>query len=192
VHQVDAGAGAVIFAHGVDRFRLGGAAHVFGHRLRWEDLGGIGPAFEAPADELVGCGPDHPLGEVVGLDQEEPVVGVGRHLFVDDLEHPVGWDDIQQSQFPYPLRVVLGQAVGNPGAPVVGDQKERIEPQLFHDLNLVLGHGALGVVQMFRVALRFAAIAVTPEVRRDHGEVPCQKGGYFVPHGVGLRVSVKQ
>jgi hypothetical protein len=73
----------------------------------------------------------------------------------------------------------------------VANQVERIESQLLHDLNLVLGHGPLGVVDVLRAAFRFAAVAVTPEVRCDDGKVLGQKRGYFVPHDVRLGIAVE-
>ena len=120
------------------------------------------------------------------------MVGVGGHRLVDHLEHPAGGYDVQHRQLSHPLGVVLGQAVGDAGAPVVAHQEEGIEPQLLHYAHLVLGHGALGILGMLRVAGGLAAVAVTPQVGGHHGEVPRQQRRNLVPHDVGLRIPVQQ
>ena len=74
----------------------------------------------------------------------------------------------------------------------MADQQERVEPQVIHDLNLVLSHGALGIVDVVRAAFHFAAVAVTPQVRCDDGKILGQKGGHFVPHGVIQGIAVQQ
>ena len=88
--------------------------------------------------------------------------------------------------------MILGQPVGNPGSPVVGDQEEGVESQLLHHLHLVLRHSPLGVGQVLRIAVGLAAVPVSPQVGGDHRKFFGQSRRYLVPYGMGLRVAVEQ
>ena len=61
-----------------------------------------------------------------------------------------------------------------------------------HNLGLVLGHGAFGVIGVLRVSGRFAAVAVAPEVGDHHGELLGEEGSHLVPHDVALGVAVEK
>ena len=78
------------------------------------------------------------------------------------------------------------------GAPVVATQEERIEPQVLHGVHQILRHRPLGVVEVLRVALRLAAVAVAAQVGAHNRKVLGQPVRDLVPHGVGLRVAVQQ
>ena len=79
VDEVDRRPGAVVLAGGVNRRGVAEAALVLGHRLGVE-VGPGAPAAEHPVEEVLGLGADHPLGQPVRLDQEEPVEGGGGDL----------------------------------------------------------------------------------------------------------------
>ena len=80
--EIDARTGAVVFTGGVGRGRIAKTAHVCRHGLGRESLCGT---FEAVAEVILRCSADQPLGIVIGLDEEEPVMRGGGHLFIDDL-----------------------------------------------------------------------------------------------------------
>ena len=192
VGQVDAGAGAVVLAGAVYRRRVAEAADILLNGLRRENGFPVGHALEAGTDEIVGVGANHPFREIVGLDEKEPVVGVGGHSLVDDAEHMAGRHNVQGGQLADAFRVVFGQAVRHPRAPVVAAQEKGLKPQPGHGVNLILGHGALGVVGMVGVAGGLAAVAIAAQVGGHDGEIRGQPGGDLVPHRMGLRVAVQQ
>jgi hypothetical protein len=74
----------------------------------------------------------------------------------------------------------------------VADNGERQETQRLHYLDLIRGHGALGVRRVVLAAEGLGAVAVAPQVRGDHSEVLSEPGGDRVPHRVRLRVAVEQ
>ena len=65
----------------------------------------------------------------------------------------MGGDDIQRHQLQDALGVVLGEPVGDPRPSVVPHQEKLLVAQRLHHFDLVQGHGALGVVGVFRVAV---------------------------------------
>ena len=80
----------------------------------------------------------------------------------------------------------------DPRPTIVADDGEPIEPEVLHHLHLIQRHGALGVVDMVRSALGLAAVAVSPEVRRNDGVGLGQFRGNLVPDCVGLRGTVQE
>ena len=58
-----------------------------------------------------GICPNEPFGQVVGLDEKEPVIRGGGHLFVDNTEHLMGRNDVQHRQLLHALRMVQRQAM---------------------------------------------------------------------------------
>src|SRR6185437_9136470 len=74
VLEVDRGAGAVILARRVDGRGVAKAAAVLGDRFRREDLGPAAPGAQRAIEKKVGRAADEAFGEVVGLDEKEPVV----------------------------------------------------------------------------------------------------------------------
>ena len=79
--------------------------------------------IESGANEIIRRCADDAFGEIVGLNQEEPVERIGRHLLVDDLEHLTGRDDVQQSEPPDPLWMILGEAMRDAGAAVMAHER---------------------------------------------------------------------
>ena len=119
MHQVDAGPGAVVLAHGVDARWVGPAAHIFLDGLRRIVDGRVWAPLKAVTDEVVGIRADHPLRVVVGLNQEEPVVRGGGHGLVDHLEHAMSGDDVHGGELEHSLGVILGQAVRDTSPAIV-------------------------------------------------------------------------
>ena len=92
------------------------------------------------------------------------MVRVGGHLLVHDAEHVARGHDVQRRQPQHPLGVVLGQPVGDAGAPVVAPQEEGVEPQVAHGVHQVLRLRPLGVVEVVGAALGLAAVAIAAQV----------------------------
>ena len=194
VRQVDAGGGAVVLADGVNGFRVAEAALVFGKRLLGEGrfTTRLLPGGHFLVHVVVRISTDQPLGQIERLDQEEPVViGAGEgHVRV--LVHVERRRDVEHRRLGDPLGVVEGHAVGDPRAPVVADHGEALEAEGGHDLDLVLGHGALGIGRVVVAARRLGAVAVAAQVGQHHGEALGQARRNLVPHDVGLGVAVEQ
>ena len=109
--QVDGGPGTVVLADSVDGAGIVETAQIIGQRLGREHRFGVLDPVETPTCVELGVGPDHPFREVVGLDQEEPVIGVCGEVFVHDLEHGAGGNDVQGHQLQDAIWMVLGQPV---------------------------------------------------------------------------------
>ena len=95
------------------------------------------------AQEVFGVGVDQPLGQVEGLDQEEPPEIAGGELLVGAGVHRGRGRDVEHGQALDRIGVVQRHAVRDPAAAVVADHGEAVEAQAAHHLDLVLGHGAL-------------------------------------------------
>jgi hypothetical protein len=127
-----------------------------------------------------------------GLRKEEPVPVSEAEGHVGPPKGLAGGDDVQHGQLTDSVGVVEGQAVGAAGAAVVPGHSKPLEAELAHHLNLVAGHGPLGVRLVVRGCGRLAAPAVAAQVGGDHGELLRQPRRHGVPHHVGLRVPVEQ
>jgi hypothetical protein len=49
--------------------------------------------------------------------------------------------------------MIFGQAMRHARAAVVASEEKGVEPELLHDLDLILRHGAFGILQMLWIAL---------------------------------------
>jgi len=92
----------------------------------------------------------------------------------------------------YRRRVVERHPVAGPGAPIVAGHHEALEAELLHDLDLVLGHPAKGIVAVIRQPARLATVAVAAQVGDDDGEVLGQPRVDESPVDVRQRVAVQQ
>ena len=92
----------------------------------------------------------------------------------------------------YRRRVVERHPVAGPGAPIVAGHHEALEAELLHDLDLVLGHPAKGIVAVIRQPARLATVAVAAQVGDDDGEVLGQPRGDESPVDVRQRVAVQE
>ncbi len=77
-------------------------------------------------------------------------------------------------------------------AAIVRDDGEAIEAERFHHRDLVRRHRALGVIPVFGVTRRLAAVTIAPEVGGDDGEAFRKLGRDLVPCQMGLRMPVEQ
>ena len=82
--------------------------------------------------------------------------------------------------------------MGDPPAPVVPGDRKAPETERRHRLDLVAGGGALAMAFVVLAVGRVAAVAVSAQVARHHGEPLGEPGRHLAPHDAGLRVAVKQ
>ena len=104
--KIDAGSGAIVFAGTVDDLWSAKAAAIFGHRFGGEGFRVCAPTMEFGREVVVGVVSDEGFGEVVWLDEEEPMFVDGRHLLVDGVEDVVGGDDVEDGGAGDSLRMV--------------------------------------------------------------------------------------
>ena len=90
------------------------------------------------------------------------------------------------------LRVVEGHAVGDTGAAIVADNGEAVKAQGRHQLDLILRHRPLAVVDVALAARRLVQVAIAAQVGRDHRKAPGQGRRHLVPGSVRLRMAVQQ
>ena len=189
--EVDGEGGAVILAHPVDLLRRA-AADVLRHGLLGEGAQAHPLLVELLAHVIFEIGADQPFGIVIGLGEEEPVIGFPDPAERQFGQRRVGRHDIDERQLDDLVGMIQRQAVADPGAAVVTGEEEGIEAELGHDLDLVIGHGAEGIGGVVGAAIGLGAVAVTPEIGRHHGEVAGKIGRDLVPHDVVEGIAVKQ
>ena len=193
VVQIDAGAGAVVFANGMDGAGQHKAALVLG-QCRGLNLR---QPTRAPAAELVvqvgqWVAVNHGLGQGRGLDQMEPVVvGAGKG-HVGGGVHVERGRNVDHAQLAHPARVVQRQAVRHPATAVVAADREARHAQRVHQLNQVLCQGALAVIAVVGQAGWLAGVAVAPQVGHYQVKVLGQSRRNALPHHMGLREAVQQ
>ena len=190
VFQVDRRPGPVVLDHRVPCGGVGEDALVLAQRLRRLGVQPAAPAVQRAVQEVQRVAADEPLGQLGGLDEEEPVVvgGGDRPVEVD-----VGrGQDVQQREARHPVRVVERHPVRHTGAAVVADHGEPVEAERRHQRDLVRGHRLERVPGVVVARGRPARVAVAAQVRRDDGAVAGQLGGDPVPHDVALREAVQQ
>ena len=71
----------------------------------------------------------------------------------------------------------------------MADQLEGLETELAHEVDLVAGHGPLGVDQAGGVRIGLARVAVAAQVGQHHRVVVGQRRGDVPPGEVILRVT---
>lgn len=79
--------------------------------------------------------------------------------------------------------------MSDPRAAVVPGDEEGLEAEPRHGFELVPGHGAEGVIRVVGQSARLAAVAVAPQIGRDHGEILREPGRHLVPHDVRRRIA---
>ena len=76
--------------------------------------------------------------------------------------------------------------------PRLGPAMGSVESKAPHHFDLILGHRPGRILDVAFPPVRLARIAITPEVRQNHGEVASQRPGNLVPGHMGFRVTVEQ
>ena len=77
-------------------------------------------------------------------------------------------------------------------APAWALSSPRGSTQLLHNLDLVLCHDALGIMQVLFIAMGLVAVTVPAEVCCHHRKLLGQAWGDLVPHDVRLRIAVEE
>ncbi len=77
-------------------------------------------------------------------------------------------------------------------AAIVTDHGEALEAEVAHQLDLVLRHRALGIVDVLVAVFGLAAVAVAAQVRRDDGVLLCKLRRHAIPREVSERRAVDQ
>ena len=186
------GAGAVVLADRVDRLRIAEAAHEVRERRRIEEAQALLGLGELLLDEPVGIGAHHLLGQVVGLDVEEPVPGERRPGLGDVGVEIVLRNDVDDRRARDLLRMVEAHAVQHARAAVVAGGVEALEAERRHHLDLVLRHRAERIVDVLRTARRLLGIAVAAQVGRHHRELGREPRRDLLPRQMIERIAVHQ
>ena len=126
------------------------------------------------------------------LDEKEPVVVRRRERLVGMLEHDARRRNVEDHQPFDAVGVIRGQAMRDATAAVVARDREVGKAQRLHDLDLVLRHRALGVMNVGRAAIGLVGIAVAAKIGTYDGEAVRKRRRDLVPHRMRLRVTVKQ
>ena len=88
--------------------------------------------------------------------------------------------------------MVERQPVRHAAAAVMTHDGKPVEAEMLHQIDLVLRHGALGIVDVVLAVLGLAAVAVAAQVRRDDGVFLRQFRRHAKPRQVGQRGAVDQ
>src|ERR671914_1843154 len=88
--------------------------------------------------------------------------------------------------------MIEGHAVGAASTAIVSRDEEPFESEGVHDPYLIPRHRSLRVRFVVAGGLRLRALAISSEIRRDHGEGLRQPRGNLMPHHVSLRMSMEQ
>ena len=190
--EVDGGRGAIILAHGVDRFLPPEAPQIVGKGLVGDRAFGAAPlaAFAAKIEFRIGT--DHLFGQWRRLDQEEPVViGCGK-THVGLPVHRRRRRDIHNGDAADAITVVTRQAVRHAATPVMSGNHEAVMAEPAHQSGHIGCHGAFGVGGVGGIACRMAAVAIAAKVGRNNGISFGKRRGDLVPHHVCLRKAVEQ
>src|SRR6185437_8504450 len=157
-----------------------------------EDLGPAAPGAQRAIEKKIGRAADEAFGEVVGLDEEEPMVVIGGERLVGPRENLGGRDDVEEGRALDAVGMIETQAMKDARAAVVPHRLKPLETELAHQFGLIGGHGALAVAGMVFARGWLRAVAITAQVGTNHREVPRQRRRQLVPHGVGLGISMQQ
>ena len=99
---------------------------------------------------------------------------------------------IEDRQFRDLVRIVERHATRHSRPLVVADYSELFKTEVRHDFDLVLSHGAFGIIGMIRSVCGLAAVSVAPQIGGHDGKPLGQPRRHFVPHDMSLRITVQQ
>jgi hypothetical protein len=83
-------------------------------------------------------------------------------------------------------------AVEHAGAAIVARGIEARKSERGHDFELILRHGAKGIVAVILAARRLFRIPVTAQIGRYHGEIPREPRRDFVPGEMRERIAMHE
>src|SRR6266853_2528887 len=192
VREVDRFGRAVVLAARVNRRRVAKASPVLGKRLGRECLEARVAGAHVDLDVEIRIGADQGLRNRFGAQQEEPVViGLGELAGYARVHFARG-NDVEHGDLFHRSGMVQRHAMRDPPSAGVTDDEERFMTEGPHRLDLVLRHGALGIIRMIGKPVGLLAVSVTAKVRGDHPESLRELGRNAVPDRVGLRIAVQE
>jgi hypothetical protein len=77
-------------------------------------------------------------------------------------------------------------------AAIVPYDRKLVEAELTHHLDLVLSHRAFGIASVILATRRFAAVAISAQIRRDDGEALRENRRNVTPFEMRLRPALQQ
>ena len=102
------------------------------------------------------------------------------------------WHDVEHSDLGCCFRMFHRKTPGNASTSIMTGYRKPIEPHGPHHFDLIENHSALRVVGVILAIGRLTAVAVSPEVWRDHCESLRKARCYFVPRDMRLWESVEE
>ena len=160
-----------------------------GRREEFRRLGGTGPVLREVGARI---GADDRLRNGSRLRQEEPVpVGHGEGHVGAPVVLP-GGEDVEDGEPLHPFRVIERQAVGDPPAPVVSDEREILEAEMAHHGDLVARHRPLRIGLVVRRRGGLGTPAIAAQIGRNDGKALGELRDDPVPHHMRLRVAVEE
>ncbi|MEY9460959.1 hypothetical protein ABH973_001372 [Bradyrhizobium ottawaense] len=104
----------------------------------------------------------------------------------------IGRQDIEHRELRQPAGMVEREAIGDAAAAVVAGQREVHVTEPLHHLHHRLGHRALAVGDVQRIALGHVGPAIARQIGDDQREVLGQLRRDLVPHHMGLGEAVQE
>ena len=100
--------------------------------------------------------------------------------------------DVEDRGARHLVGMVEAHAVQHARAAVVAGGEKALEAERRHHLDLVLRHGAEGIVRVVVAARRLFGIAIAAQIGGDHGEVLRQPWREFPPGQMAERIAVHE
>ena len=101
-------------------------------------------------------------------------------------------DDVEYGGARYLVRVIEAHAMQHARTTIVSRGIKPLVPKRGHDLDLILRHGAEGIVRMIGAARRLFGIAVAAQIGRHHGKLFGKPRRKFVPRQMAERIAVHE
>ena len=120
------------------------------------------------------------------------MIDLHRALGVHALPHVDGGDDVEDTEFGEPPRMVEREAIRDSRAAIVSDEAETGVAELVDDAQHVLRHLALGIGIVALVRARRGGPAVAAQIHRDDAMRFRQRWRNLVPHHMRLRETMQQ
>src|SRR5262245_24130478 len=127
--QIDRGTGAVVLHHRMQPRWIAKGAGIAFHRPGIEGVQAA-DAAKRPLQEIVRCAADEPLGQIEGLNEEEPVVIAGSEFAADVFVVIERRHDIQDRRRDDAVRIIQRYPVSRPRTTVVAADQEPVEAEL--------------------------------------------------------------
>ena len=124
--------------------------------------------------------------------KKQPVIGLHRKLDGEIVPHRIGRHDVEHAEAGHAARMIQGHAIANAAAPVMTYHGKAVMPELLHQMQEVVRHGALGIGEVIGAVQRAGRVSITPKIGHHAGEALHKIRRDPVPHGMGLRKSMNE